>query len=364
MRFHIFVAAMVTGAAPAAAASPALYVGTNPGSSVAQVAAFDGSGQRLATITPYDGFNGGVRVATGDVNGDGAADLITGAGPGGGPHVKVFDGRTGAVLHSFFAYEAGFMGGVSVGAGDLDGDGRADVVTGAGAGSGPHVRVFSGRDGGALASLFAFDQAFMGGVRVAAADFGGDGRVDLIAGAGPGGGPHLRIFDGLLPSVQHEFFAFEPGFVGGISLATGRYRGENALFVGAGEGGGGQVKAFSLADGRLLSAFTAFDPGFAGGVNVGFARIGGRDMLVVGMASRGGTLGLLDVSGRGRSMQGGEDAFSYLTPFGTDYADGVSLAGVAAVPEPSAWALMISGFALAGMASRRRLRGGKAWVSA
>src|SRR5262249_41587799 len=100
----------------------------------------------------YDAsFVGGVRVAVGDVNRDGVPDIIPGAGPGGGPHVKVFDGRTGAVLYSFFAYAPVFAGGVFVAAGDYNGDGFADIVTGAGAGGGPHVEVFSGRTGGLLA---------------------------------------------------------------------------------------------------------------------------------------------------------------------------------------------------------------------
>jgi hypothetical protein len=60
------------------------------------------------------GFTGGVSVAAGDVNGDGKADIITGAGPGGGPHVRAFDSVTSLELLSFFAFEPGFAGGIFV----------------------------------------------------------------------------------------------------------------------------------------------------------------------------------------------------------------------------------------------------------
>src|SRR5207253_2623408 len=88
------------------------------------------------------GFTGGVRVALADVTGDKVPDIVTAAGPGGGPHVKVFDGATGKLVASWFAYNPGFAGGVYVAAGDTDGDGRAEVITGAGPGGGPHVKVF------------------------------------------------------------------------------------------------------------------------------------------------------------------------------------------------------------------------------
>jgi hypothetical protein len=153
-------------------------------------------------------FQGGVRVAAGDVNSDGVADIITAAGPGGGPHVKVFDGRSGGELRSFFAYDPAFKGGVFVAAGDVNGDGRADIVTGAGAGAGPHVKVFDGATGAELRSFMAYGPAFTGGVFVAAGDVNGDGAADIITGAGAGGGPHVKVFDGKTGAELKSYFPF------------------------------------------------------------------------------------------------------------------------------------------------------------
>jgi hypothetical protein len=161
-------------------------------------------------------FTGGVQVAVGDVNGDLHADIITGAGPGGGPHVQVFDGVTGQVTRSFFAYAPTFTGGVFVAAGDINGDGKADIVTGAGAGGGPHVQVFSGVDNSVLASFFAFNSSFSGGVRVSVADATGAGLADVVAGSGPGGAPRIRVLNPTSGQAYWDFNAFDPTFTGGL----------------------------------------------------------------------------------------------------------------------------------------------------
>src|SRR5205823_274490 len=161
-------------------------------------------------------FHGGARVATGDINGDGVPDVIVAAGPGGGPHVKVFDGTNLALIRSFFAYAPGFTGGVQLAVGDVDGDGFADIVTGPGAGGGPNVKVFSGADNSVLLSFYAFDRRFTGGVSVAAGDVRNAGRVDIAVGAGPGGGPHVRVFNGKtgqqVSGALGSFFAYDPSF--------------------------------------------------------------------------------------------------------------------------------------------------------
>src|SRR5205085_11816 len=148
------------------------------------------TGAEVRSFFAYDAaFRGGVRVALADFTDDGVPDVVTAAGPGGGPHVKIFDGRTGQLLSQFFAFDAAFTGGVTVAAGDVTGDGRPDVVVGADAGGGPQVKVFA-PDGTLKASFVAYDSALRGGVHVAVADVNGDGKGDVVTGAGRRGGPH------------------------------------------------------------------------------------------------------------------------------------------------------------------------------
>jgi serralysin len=119
-------------------------------------------------------------------------------------------------LKSFIAFDLSFTGGVYVAAGDVDADGRADVIVGAGEGGGPHVKVFAGANGALIKSFFAYDPNFRGGVRVAAGNIDGDGKADVITGAGTGGGPHLKVLDVTSLTVLDSFLAFDPAFLGGV----------------------------------------------------------------------------------------------------------------------------------------------------
>ena len=265
------------------------------------------TGQGFSFFAYASSFLGGVRVATADVTGDGVEDLITGPGPGGGPHVKVFDGVTHAEVRSFFAFAPGFTGGVWVAAGDWNNDGRADIIVGADAGGGPHVKVFSGLDQSELASFFAYGPSFTGGVRVASADVNGDGIADVITGAGPGGGPHVRAFSGMTGVELASFFAYAPAFSGGIFVAGADSDGDGIddFITGAGAGGGPHVKVFSGATHLPLQSFFATGPSFTGGVRVAADDRDGDGMadLVTSLGSpgephvktfKGNSLALLD----------------------------------------------------------------------
>ena len=289
------------------APSPMIITGAGFGGGP-HVRVLDGiTGASLAEFFPYDpAFTGGVHVAAGDVTGDGVADLVTAPGPGGGPHVQVFDGaalRAGfvVVVYSFFAYDPGFTGGVFVAAADVNGDGRADIITSVGPGGGPHVRVFDGTTGaplaGPLGSFFAYDPRFTGGVFVAAADLTDDDRADLVIGPGPGGGPHVRVLDAATGASRAEFFAYDPAFTGGVHVAVGDVTGDGVpdVITASGPGGGPHVQVFDGAALRVGSrvvvhSFFAYDPSFTGGVFVAAADVNGdgRADIITSVGPGGG----------------------------------------------------------------------------
>jgi hypothetical protein len=144
----------------------------------------------------YDpGMRLGVEVATGRVVETWRTDVVTGASEGAGPHVRVFNGN-GGLLAEFFAYDPNFRGGVFVATGDVDGDGYDEVITAPGRGGSPHIRVWKIRGGVHLINEFAaYDWSFQGGVRLGAGDVTRDGIAEIVTAPGPGGGPHIRVFN-------------------------------------------------------------------------------------------------------------------------------------------------------------------------
>ncbi len=184
------------------------------------VAVYAADGRQLTLIFPYGTqYANGVTLAVGDLDGDGKPEIVTGTGPGGGPHVRIFK-ADGTPIGGFFAYDPRFRGGVNVAAGDLYGTGRPVIVTGEGPGGGPEVRVFS-RFGKVLhPGFFAYDPRFRGGVNVAVGDVNGDGNMEIITGAGPGGGPHVRIFNRYGAALGKGFFAGDPSSRTGVRVAV------------------------------------------------------------------------------------------------------------------------------------------------
>ncbi len=239
------------------------------GEPLVRVFAPDGS-QRTAFYAYDTRFRGGVRIAMADVNGDRVPDIITVPGAGGGPNVRVFDGRDLNLLYSFQAYPETFTAGLYVAAGDLDGDGMAELITGAGEGGAANVRVFRLEGNGVISlasSFYAYTSDFSGGVRVAVGDYDGDGVKDIVTSPGFGGGPHVKVFDGAAAStgeavILTQFMAGDPRANVGVYVALGNITSDGiADFI---VGSGSIDREVRVYDGRTLafqSGFTVFQPG-------------------------------------------------------------------------------------------------------
>ena len=193
------------------------------------VRGFDRTGSALPGLSflAYGTNKYGVNVAAGDIDGDGIDEIITGAGPGAlfGPHVRgwIYEDTSGVTPYpgvSYFAYGTPKWG-VNVSAGDIDGDGYDEIVTGAGPGAvyGPHVRGWNVDGGPVVTAIPGVSFLAYGtnkyGVNVTCGDMDGDGIDEIVTGAGPGAlfGPHIRgwNFDGsaLSPLPFYSFFAWE-----------------------------------------------------------------------------------------------------------------------------------------------------------
>ncbi|MBN9120743.1 MAG: VWA domain-containing protein, partial [Planctomycetes bacterium] len=190
MRFAL--TAVPTPVAPAPVTPTGLLALGAPAGQIPFVGAFNPDGSLRFVFLAYDpSFLGGVNVTTGDVTGDGVADVVTAPARDTLPLVRVFDGQTGGLVREFFAPGAG-LGGVYVAAGDLDGDGFAEIV--AGAGTGALVEVFDGRTGAEETPFFAYAPGSVGGVPVFVTDLDGDGSAEIVTVARTGLRSDVRVF--------------------------------------------------------------------------------------------------------------------------------------------------------------------------
>lgn len=293
----------------------------------AQVRVFDAkTGNERFTLFPYEAtFTGGVRVATGDLTGDGLDDVVTvpETGSGGAPRVRVYDGKDGVPVADFFAFadDPNFRGGGDVAVGNVDSIGGNSIVVGAGNTGGPRVQVYRGQDVTALtpvinpvADFFAYETSFRNGVRVAAGNVRGFTANDqlrrdfIVTGSGVGGGPRVNVFDFATlranrtntPTPVSSFFAFDASNRNGVNVAVGQFRSDGRADIVAGQGQGGTN--FRVFDGSTLSLLRekavsgAESPTGQGststgtGANVGFATTN------LGVGTSGGSGSLIAVN--------------------------------------------------------------------
>ncbi len=235
-------------------------------------------------------------AALGDADGDGVPDYAVGAidddnGGGSSGSVRIFSGATGATWLTLHGTAPQQVSGTSIaGIGDVDGDGRADLAIGspffAGSPSPGLVRVHSGRDGSVLwvaSGTTAQDQ--FGGSVAGIGDVDGDGRPDVLVGARqiqPGRAGYARIHSGADGALLREVAGWQANMrFGSVVAGAGDvdYDGRPDFAIAAplaSDAGSqaGLVAVYSGADGALLARFD----GASAGARLGSSLAAGVDI--------------------------------------------------------------------------------------
>ncbi len=235
---------------------------------------------------------GGADVASGDTNGDGHDELIFGAGPGVKPEVSV---RTQAneEISIFLAYDQKFRSGIRVAAGDVDGDGHDEIITAPRKGGGGQVRIFEADGTKRSLEFWPYGPAFRGGVDVAAAnvDLSTPTKDEIIVAPESGYKPLVKIYR---PQMEHnlysDFLAFSESFRGGVRVSAGNVDNdpEDEIIVGAASSGG-HVRVLEAKDGAPRGIdFYPFGTDFREGVDVGAIDFdnNGKSEIIIGSSGK------------------------------------------------------------------------------
>ena len=186
-----------------------------------QIKIFDqwGTEQTSSFVAFGEDFTGGVSLAAGDIDFDHRDEIFIGAGEGGGPQIRIFEADGTVKPFQFFAFSEDYHGGVNVAGGDVDLDGKAEIGV-------------CQRNEQAWCKIYRYNMDkiilnewkaygdFEVGADIDLADTDGDGYAEVITGAGETGAPHVEIWDS---NNNYErtssFYAFSEAFRGGVNVS-------------------------------------------------------------------------------------------------------------------------------------------------
>ena len=225
-------------------------------------------------ILPYGQTTIGLNVAVGDIDFDGTRDTVVGTGEKAIARVKIYsaDKRKLADFYPFGSKD--YQDGVDVAVGDVDGDGKLEIITAGRRPDGSRVAVFKYNSGSIQKySEFLVYSGVRSIPRVTSEDINNDGTDEIITGTGIGQNPRANIFSGTGQRIS-KFSAFGDNFQGGIDVAVGDVSGtsDKEIIISRLSSGTSLIRVFSIT-GQLITQFYSHGSGHREGSRVSVANL-------------------------------------------------------------------------------------------
>ncbi|MEW6407690.1 MAG: FG-GAP-like repeat-containing protein [Patescibacteria group bacterium] len=272
-----------------------------------KVIAYNQKGKKVFSFTPYpSSYSGEFEVISADVNGDKKAEIITATGSGMKSYIRVWrvitkknNKKKIKHLSSFYAYGKKFKKGVNLTAADFDRDKKYEIIVAPQSGN-KKIKIYQYNSKKKKFSLFkkikAYEKSFKGGISLGVGDVNNDGKVDLITAPQSYTKKKTKvkvyIYNSNTKKFQllAKFCPYPKKFFGGIEIKVGDVNGDQQkeIITAPNNYFGPLVKIYQYNLTRkkmnLLAKYYVFKKNYKNGINLEVADLNddGKEEMVVG----------------------------------------------------------------------------------